>query len=161
MWRRVDLVWTDVSEGRTASIFRVEKSANEEPARAGADCSHLLSLVPRSLIFVPWRWKRYVPPKRRFTQALHGATSQKTAYFIDIFPYARSLPKIFWISYWSHIFHTHARGLRVYGLFHINFTVIPNRLFCMSMCMYVYTLVYWSFAYVYYHVFCGTWKPVI
>jgi hypothetical protein len=35
MWRRVDLVWTDVSEERIASIFRVEKSAIEEPAWAG------------------------------------------------------------------------------------------------------------------------------
>jgi hypothetical protein len=41
-------------------------------------CSHLLTLVPRSRIFLPWRWRRYVPPKRRFTQDLHGATSQKT-----------------------------------------------------------------------------------
>jgi hypothetical protein len=32
MWRRVDLVWTDVSEERIASMFRVEKSASEEPA---------------------------------------------------------------------------------------------------------------------------------
>jgi hypothetical protein len=31
MWRR-DLVWTDVSEERIAFIFRVEKSASEEPA---------------------------------------------------------------------------------------------------------------------------------
>jgi hypothetical protein len=46
MWHRVDLVWTD--------------------------CSHLLTLVPRSRIFLPWRWRRYVPPKRRFTQDLHG-----------------------------------------------------------------------------------------
>jgi hypothetical protein len=36
MWRRVDLVWADVSEERNASIFRVEKSASEEPAWAGA-----------------------------------------------------------------------------------------------------------------------------
>jgi hypothetical protein len=35
MWRRVDLLWTDVSEERIASIFRVEKSASEEPAWAG------------------------------------------------------------------------------------------------------------------------------
>jgi hypothetical protein len=28
------------------------------------------------------RCLRYVPPKRRFTQDLHGATSQKTAFFI-------------------------------------------------------------------------------
>jgi hypothetical protein len=44
-------------------------------------CSHLLTLVPRSLICIPWRWRWYVPPKRRFTQDLHGATSQKTAFF--------------------------------------------------------------------------------
>jgi hypothetical protein len=31
MWRCVDLALTDVSEERIASIFRVEKSANEEP----------------------------------------------------------------------------------------------------------------------------------
>jgi hypothetical protein len=29
MWRRVDLVWTDVSEELIASIFRVEKSASD------------------------------------------------------------------------------------------------------------------------------------
>jgi hypothetical protein len=34
MWRCVDLVWTDVSEARIASIFRVEKSASEDPAAA-------------------------------------------------------------------------------------------------------------------------------
>jgi hypothetical protein len=30
---------------------------------------------------LPWRWRRYVPPKRRFIQYLHGATSKKTAFF--------------------------------------------------------------------------------
>jgi hypothetical protein len=35
MWRRVDLVWTDVSEEYIAFIFRVQKYANEEPACAG------------------------------------------------------------------------------------------------------------------------------
>jgi hypothetical protein len=35
MWRRVDLVWTDVSEKRIAYIFMAEKSASEEPAWAG------------------------------------------------------------------------------------------------------------------------------
>jgi hypothetical protein len=43
---------------------------------------HLLTLVSRARIFLPWRWRRYVPPKRRFAQDLHGATSQKTAFFI-------------------------------------------------------------------------------
>jgi hypothetical protein len=44
--------------------------------------SRWLTLVPRSRIFLPWRWRRNVPPKRRFTQDLHGTTSQKAAFFI-------------------------------------------------------------------------------
>jgi hypothetical protein len=28
------------------------------------------------------RWRRYAPPKRRFIQDIHSATSQKTAFFI-------------------------------------------------------------------------------
>jgi hypothetical protein len=59
MWRCVDLVWVDVSV-----------------------CSHLLTLVPRSRIILPCRWRRYIPPKSRFTQDLHSSTSQKTAFFI-------------------------------------------------------------------------------
>jgi hypothetical protein len=35
MWHRVDLVLTDVSDERITSIFRVEKSASEEPALGG------------------------------------------------------------------------------------------------------------------------------
>jgi hypothetical protein len=96
MLRRVDIVWTDVSEEYIFSIFWVEKSPSEESAWAGgcrlntswmfstcgSVCSHLPTLVPRSRIFLPWKWRRYVPPKRRFTQDLHGATSQKTVFFI-------------------------------------------------------------------------------
>jgi hypothetical protein len=39
MWRRVYLVWTDISEELITSIFRVDKSASEEPAWAAATCS--------------------------------------------------------------------------------------------------------------------------
>jgi hypothetical protein len=42
---------------------------------------HVLTLVPRSRIFLPWRWRPYIPLRRRFTQDLHGATSRKTAFF--------------------------------------------------------------------------------
>jgi hypothetical protein len=35
IWRRVDLMWTDVPEERITSIYRVEKSASEEPPWAG------------------------------------------------------------------------------------------------------------------------------
>jgi hypothetical protein len=34
-----------------------------------------------SPIFLPWIWRQYIPPKLRFTQDLHSATSQKTAFF--------------------------------------------------------------------------------
>jgi hypothetical protein len=34
MWRRLDIVWTDISEECIASIFRVENSSSEEPAWA-------------------------------------------------------------------------------------------------------------------------------
>jgi hypothetical protein len=44
-------------------------------------CCHLLTLVPHFGIFLPWIWRRYVPPKRRFTQDLHSATCHKTAFF--------------------------------------------------------------------------------
>jgi hypothetical protein len=33
-------------------------------------------------ISLPWKWRRYIPPKHRFTQDLHSAASQKMAFFI-------------------------------------------------------------------------------
>jgi hypothetical protein len=74
MWRCVYLASTDVSEERIAYIFRVEKSASGEPEWAGG-CS--------------WRWRRYDPPKRRSTQDLHSATSQKMTFFTFLFRYCR------------------------------------------------------------------------
>jgi hypothetical protein len=51
MWRRVDIVLTDVSQKRIASIFRVgekrRNSASDEPARAGANIPH-----PRIAFFI-------------------------------------------------------------------------------------------------------------
>jgi hypothetical protein len=50
MWRSVDVVWTDVSEERIASIFRVEKFASEEPACAGGCCLQRRSpFTPRNI----------------------------------------------------------------------------------------------------------------
>jgi hypothetical protein len=37
------------------------------------------------VIHPPWRWRRYIPPKRLFKPNPHGATSQKTIFF-KIFP---------------------------------------------------------------------------
>jgi hypothetical protein len=38
------------------------------------------NVLPRSRIFLPWRWRRYVPPKHLFTQDLHGVTLQQAVY---------------------------------------------------------------------------------
>jgi Tfp pilus assembly protein PilN len=76
MWHRVDVVLTDVSEERIASIFRV---AGSLPLTSLTDASRADFLI---FSFLPWRWRRYVPPKRRLTPLLHGATSHKTAFFI-------------------------------------------------------------------------------
>jgi hypothetical protein len=152
IWRRVDIVLTDVSEERIASIIKVSKI--NEPGTCVStwlqailssetsvhtrytlhyipeDCIFLLTslfnqsfifapdnlkaltlflsvfvlsifsfvtlrrcqsltyilplttcsrwLIPRGFL-VPWRWWRFVLPKRQSTQYLHGFTSQKTA----------------------------------------------------------------------------------
>jgi hypothetical protein len=49
MWRRVDVVWTDISEERIASNFRVEKSASEEPAWTGG-CRSTRRHIPEDSI---------------------------------------------------------------------------------------------------------------
>jgi hypothetical protein len=61
-----------------------KKSANEEPGWACV-CSHMPTLVPRSQIFLPWRWRWYLPPKGLFSQDLDGATSQKMAFYLVVF----------------------------------------------------------------------------
>jgi hypothetical protein len=58
----------------------------------GSVCSHLLMLVTRSRIFLPWWWRRYVPPKRRVTQDLHSATSQKMIFFYIYHVFAHPSP---------------------------------------------------------------------
>jgi hypothetical protein len=64
MLRRVALVRTDISEGRSSSQRGLLVTAN---------------VVHRLLS--PWWWRRYIPTKRRFLQEPHGVTSQRTAFF--------------------------------------------------------------------------------
>jgi hypothetical protein len=45
-------------------------------------CSHLLTLVPRWRIYLPWSWRLYLPPKCRLRQKPRDVTSQKTTFFI-------------------------------------------------------------------------------
>jgi hypothetical protein len=57
------------------------------------------------VIHLPWRWRRYVPPKRRFK---HGATSQKTIFFNHNIIHQRGLRQT-----WKTLkkLHTYACGL--------------------------------------------------
>jgi hypothetical protein len=42
----------------------------------------VVSFTPQPRIFLPRRWRQHNPPKLRFSQDLHDATSQKTAFFM-------------------------------------------------------------------------------
>jgi hypothetical protein len=65
MWRRVDVLWTDVWEERIASVFMVEKSASEEPAWAcGCRLSHQSKTQIRERGTSVNRWLQTEPPIR-------------------------------------------------------------------------------------------------
>jgi hypothetical protein len=67
---------------RFGGTYRLRLQGRIIRERGTSVSCYLLTLVPCSRIFLPWRWRRYVPPKRRFiSQDLHGATSQKTTFF--------------------------------------------------------------------------------
>jgi hypothetical protein len=66
MWRRADLVWTDVSGGMHLNV-------------SADTCSRWF--LARGF-FYPEDGGDTFLRKRRFTQDLHGATSQKTAFFV-------------------------------------------------------------------------------
>jgi hypothetical protein len=67
IYRRVVYMWTDISEKRITSIFRVE--------------NHLLHAMLLLADFRSWWWRWYVPSKRRFAFGQYGAISPKMATF--------------------------------------------------------------------------------
>jgi hypothetical protein len=73
MWRRVDLAWTDVSEECIASIFRVENSA--------VTCSRWF--LARGFFYLEDSGDTFL--WNVGSQDLHGAISQKTAFFNEHF----------------------------------------------------------------------------
>jgi hypothetical protein len=87
-WRRKNAVFWDVAPCRSCVSRRFGRKYRQHLqdrniSERGISVSRwLFTLVLRSRIFLPWRWRQYVPPKGRFTQDLHGAVSHKTAFFI-------------------------------------------------------------------------------
>jgi hypothetical protein len=74
-----------VSEERSASIIRVTR------------IGELATWAETSNRYRLRRWKRYVPPKRRFFQEPHGVTSQKTAFLIFKLPIGAAMLLWLWI----------------------------------------------------------------
>jgi hypothetical protein len=105
------------------------------PYKKNAASCHLLTLVPRSRIFLPWRWRRSVPPKRRFTQELHGATSQKTAFFINVYILFFSLLNDnFDLCYYYYYYYYY-----YFVCFHVCFNVLFLQ--CLSViCLWLYVV---------------------
>jgi hypothetical protein len=68
----------------------------------------VVTLVLLSRIFLPLRWRLYVPPKRRFAQDLHGATSQEMAFFIVTVLKTSNLTYSSVVYHWSQ--ESHFRG---------------------------------------------------
>jgi hypothetical protein len=91
MLRRVPLVRTDVSEELSASFIRVKS--------IGKLGTTLAVTSNRRTLRRNTKW-RYVPPKCRFLQELHGATSQNTPFFIVTSVKTSNLAesKRFWVS---------------------------------------------------------------
>jgi hypothetical protein len=81
MLRRMDLVRTDVSEELSASIIRGTRIGDLGTTLAVTSNRRRLTLFLAHRFLSPWRWRRYVPPKRRFLLEPHGVTSQKTQFF--------------------------------------------------------------------------------
>jgi hypothetical protein len=85
--------------------------------------SHLLTLVPRSRILLPWRWRRYVPPKRRFKQDLHSATSQKTEFIKNLIHFVFKFDTVHYefrqsyliciVFFWNYIYEAAASELLI------------------------------------------------
>jgi hypothetical protein len=83
-WRRIKFstIFVDKIQNVRLEIFTEVTVKNVVNRRFGGTCRlHLLTLVPRSRICLPLRWRRYAPPKRRSTHDLHSATTQKTTFF--------------------------------------------------------------------------------
>jgi hypothetical protein len=63
--------WRNISPLLSGSKIKPKR----KPAEAGSARRLLVSCL---LILQPWRWKRYIPPKRPDVSELHGVTTQRT-----------------------------------------------------------------------------------
>jgi hypothetical protein len=80
MLHRVALVRTDVLEERIASIISVTRIGKLGTLAVANNRSTLRRNLTRWFLS-PWLWRRYIPPKRRFSQEPHIVTSKRTEFF--------------------------------------------------------------------------------
>jgi hypothetical protein len=106
MWRRVDLVWTDVSEERIASIFRVEKSADSRwflghgffYYEDGGD-TFLCNVGSHKIYMVPHPRRRHSSQSPLWKpQILHNFILIKVSPYNITFVYPHICLRIFWVN---------------------------------------------------------------
>jgi hypothetical protein len=79
------------ASGNSGPLFHFPPASYITRNLLPVDCSacHLLSRWYLARLIRPWRWRRYVPPKRRLTfTRLHGVISQKvvsTSFFLSFY----------------------------------------------------------------------------
>jgi hypothetical protein len=61
------------SSGISRRVVRVWTNVSEKVSHPSSGSCY--TLVSCSAVFRSWKWRRYVPPKRRFTYGVHGAIS--------------------------------------------------------------------------------------
>jgi hypothetical protein len=71
------------------------------------------------IIHLPWRWRRYVPPKRRFKPDPHGAISHRTIFFIVI----AWKPQILRILSYLHSFSCFSQALVSCGMLTLLYSI--------------------------------------
>jgi hypothetical protein len=112
-YRPVVRIWIDVSKEYIASIL----GGDNQPKKTRGWTTWLgrILLVCYSAEFRPWRWRWYVPPKRRFTYELQGATTVKTSNYTQecVICYYIPFKSTITCSYKYHIFPW---GQLFYGL---------------------------------------------
>jgi hypothetical protein len=73
---------------RFGGTYRLHLQGRSNPRACILTVTQSTAICPRWFIarrlLLPRIWRRYVPPKRRLTKYLHGATSQNTIFFIVI-----------------------------------------------------------------------------
>jgi hypothetical protein len=109
--------------GTYRSIFREGKNLR------AVDCSLQPSAHTGSSLAdsIPWRWRRYFPPKRLFTQHLHSVTYQKTFFIVTA---VKTSNLTYWLIYFV-VFVTPSMEMSEFSFHYV--TTLPSKSFTFTI----------------------------